>query len=75
MRATVPQDWIEPPTADDETYAITSASARSGSASRAEDVSETERPTSPLIAVPYVETRPLHIEIDYAGIAKDRQDT
>ncbi len=71
----VPQDWIEPPTADDELYNVSSLPKQNGgSLSGQQAIHDSERPTSPLIAIPYVETQPLHIDVNYTGTRKDEQD-
>lgn len=60
MLSIVPPDWLDPPTADD-LYDVPAGNSSSGGL-HLPSREPTERPTSPLIAVPYVETQPLHID-------------
>lgn len=59
----VPEGWLDPPTAEElqKTGATSHAPERRGSG-------EVDRPTSPLIAVPYMETSPMHVGIQYEGV-------
>lgn len=54
---------MEPPTADDYLELGSSEQGIDRHAS-----GQAERPTSPLIAVPYVETSPMRIDVQYEGV-------
>ena len=59
---TVPDGWLDPPTVDDQ-QETTPAARRVN-----ERTSELDRPTSPLIAVPYVHTSPMHADVHYEAV-------
>jgi hypothetical protein len=59
----VPDGWLDPPTAEElQDMAPPTSDARRGANA------EAERPISPLIAVPYVETSHMHVDLHYEGV-------